>query len=161
MTPLAGADLRRIAGHFPTGVAVVTARLAGVPCGLTVNSFTTVSLDPPLVLVCIARHARAHPCLAQARRFGVNVLAEDQEDLARLFASLTEDKFAGIAYGLSPGGAPLLEGSHAWLDCEEVARHEGGRTHDIVVGRVTAGAAGRGRPLAFHASRYARLATSR
>jgi len=161
VTLLEGPDLRRIAGHFPTGVAVVTAHRAGAPCGLTVNSFTTVSLEPPLILVCIARHARAHACMAEARRFAVNVLAEDQEDLARLFASLAEDKFAGLAYSLSPGGAPLLQGSHAWLDCEEVGRHDGGRTHDIVVGRVTAGAAGRGRPLAFYASRYARLATSR
>lgn len=152
-----GADLRRIAGRFPTGVAVVTATHDGRPCGLTVNSFASVSLDPPLVLVCLSQAARALECVEASGRFTVNVLAEGQEHLARLFASLETDKFAGLDHHASPGGGPVLAGVHAWLDCEVVARHPGGRTHTIFVARVTAFAAGGGRPLVFHAGSYTRL----
>lgn len=153
----AGVDaqaLRRVAGHFPTGVTVVTATHAGKPCGLTVNSFNSVSLDPPLVLVCVARSARAFACLDVEGRFAVNVLAEGQADVARLFASKAEDKFAELPYRTSPHGSPLIEGAHAWLDCEVVARHGGGRTHQIYVARVVALATGHGQPLVFHAGRY-------
>lgn len=146
--------LRRVAGHFPTGVAVVTATREGRPCGLTVNSFTSVSLEPPLVLVCLARSARAYACVDAAGRFVVNVLAEGQEEIARVFASKAEDKFSGVSYRLSPHGSPIIEGVHAWLECAAVARYPGGRTHTIYVARVDALAAGHGLPLVFHAGQY-------
>jgi 3-hydroxy-9,10-secoandrosta-1,3,5(10)-triene-9,17-dione monooxygenase reductase component len=155
-----GQALRRIAGHFPTGVTVVTAAHEGRPCGLTVNSFTSVSLDPPLVLVCVSRTARAFGCIEATGRFAVNVLGEGQEPVARVFASLVDEKFAGLAHHASPAGNPILDGVCAWLDCEVVARHEGGRTHTIYVGRVTAHDTPGGRPLVFHAGRYVRLATA-
>ncbi len=151
-------ELRRVAGHFATGVTVVTAARDARPCGLTVNSFASVSLDPPLVLVCLARSARAYACIDAAERFAVNVLAEGQEEIARVFASkMAEDKFAGVPYRRSPHGLPIIDGVHAWLECEPIARHPGGRTHTIYVARVTDLAAGEGRPLVFHAGRYERL----
>jgi 3-hydroxy-9,10-secoandrosta-1,3,5(10)-triene-9,17-dione monooxygenase reductase component len=153
-----GGDLRRVAGRFPTGVTVVTSTHDGRPCGLTVNSFASVSLDPPLVLVCLSRAARAFACIDAAGHFAVNVLADGQERLARLFASTAADKFAGLDHRPSPRGDPILVGVHAWMDCDVVERHPGGRTHTIYVGRVTALAAGTGRPLLFHAGRYGALA---
>lgn len=161
MTEVEAADLRRVAGHFTTGVAVVTTTREGGPCGLTVNSFTSVSLDPPLVLVCLARSARAYGCVDGAGRFAVNVLAEGQEGIARLFASRSEDKFGGLAYRLSRRGSPILDGVHAWLECEVVARHPGGQTHTIYIARVVALATGHGRPLVFHGGQYRSLATTR
>lgn len=160
MTSVDAADLRRVAGHFTTGVTVVTATQEGRPCGLTVNSFTSVSLDPPLVLVCLARSARAYGCVDRAGRFVVNVLAEGQEDVARLFASRSEDKFGGLAYHASRHGNPIIDGAHAWLECEVVARHPGGHTHTIYVARVIDLASGRGRPLIFHGGQYRSLATT-
>jgi flavin reductase (DIM6/NTAB) family NADH-FMN oxidoreductase RutF len=153
-----GADLRRVAGRFPTGVAVVTTTHEGRPCGLTVNSLASVSLDPPLVLVCVSRAARAFRCIDAEGRFTVNVLAEGQERIAHLFASTATDKFAGLEHRASPNGGPILSGAHAWLDCDVIARHAGGRTHTIYVGRVTALAGGIGRPLVFYAGRYGALA---
>ncbi len=153
------ADLRRVAGRFPTGVALVTTLHDGRPCGLTVNSFASVSLDPPLVLVCVSQAARAFECIDSQGHFTVNVLAEGQDALARLFASTVSDKFADLAYRPSVRGDPIIDGVHAWLDCEVVARHAGGRTHTIYVARVTALAEGGGRPLVFHAGRYGGLAT--
>ena len=153
---LGGADLRRVAGRFATGVTVVAATCDGVPGGLTVNSFASVSLDPPLVLVCISRAARAYRCVDGAGGFAASILAEDQEDVARLFASLDEDKFAKVGHHPSPRGHPLIAGACAWLDCEVVARHAGG-THTIFVARVTGLGAADGRPLLFHGGRYARL----
>lgn len=150
--------LRRIAGRFATGVSVVTTVHRDTLCGITVNSFTTVSLRPPLVLIAISKKARAHTCLEGSGRCAVNVLAEGQEHIARLFASLAEDKFAGLRYRLSPGGQPLLTGTHAWLECEVVARRGGGRTHTLYTASVTAVGAGRGRPLIFHRRAYASLA---
>lgn len=151
-----GAELRRVAGAFATGVTVVAARHEGLPCGLTVNSFASVSLDPPLVLVCLSRAARAYRCIRSAGGFAVNVLADDQEHLARLFASLDDDKFAAVEHRPSPRGHPLIAGACAWLECEIVASHDGG-THTIHVGRVTAMETTSRAPLVFHRGRYARL----
>lgn len=160
--PVEGSELRRVAGHFPTGVSVVTATAAdGRPCGLTVNSFTSVSLEPPLVLVCISTAARAHVCIEARRAFGVNVLSEGQEAIARAFASTVEDKFGQLEHHPSPAGHPLFAGIHAWLDCEVVEHGHGGVTHTIFIARVTGLGVGSGRPLVFHAGRYTKLATER
>jgi flavin reductase (DIM6/NTAB) family NADH-FMN oxidoreductase RutF len=158
LSEVGGEDLRRVAGHFPTGVAVVTTTHEGGPCGLTVNSFASVSLDPPLVLVCVAHAARAYACVEAEGHFVVNVLGEGQERIARVFASLAHEKFTGVGHRPSPRGDPILDGVHAWIECDVVARHPGGRTHTIYVGRVTALAVGHGRPLVFHGGRYTALA---
>lgn len=156
-SPVEGGDLRRVAARFPTGVTVATTFHEGRPCGLTVNSFTSVSLDPPLVLVCVSRAARAYACVEATGHFAVNVLADGQEAIARIFASTAEDKFRDLAYRRSPHGNPLLEGICAWMDCEVTARHAGGRTHTIYLARVIALAAGHGRPLVFYRGKYTGL----
>lgn len=142
---------RQVMGSFPTGVTVVTGvGAAGIPLGLTVNSFTSVSLDPPLVLVCIGRDASSHDALVAGAGFAVNILADDQDALARRFASEpAPDRFDGVAWARGPNGAPVLEGAAAWLACAVDAVHPGG-DHSILVGRVETGAAsGRG-ALAFY-----------
>ena len=158
--PVDGPALRRIFSHYPTGVTIVTTTHEGQPCGLTVNSFTSVSLEPPLILICLARHARAHRCVEVTHHFAVNILTAGQEALARLFATKVEDKFRGLSYRPSPGGDPILDGVHGWLDCEVVATHPGGNTHTIYVALVTAMDVGAGAPLVFHHGAYTRLGSA-
>lgn len=132
-------SLRSVLGRFATGVTVLT--VGGANChGMTANSFTSVSLDPPLVLVCVAKSALMHAGILAARSYGVSVLGEHQERLARYFADRRRPK--GIdqfdVTDWFPGtvsGAPLLLGSLAWLDCRLAAVHDGG-DHSIFVGEV-------------------------
>lgn len=142
---------RTVMGTFPTGVTVVTVTgVAGDPLGLTVNSFTSVSLEPPLILVCIARSSATHDRLTEAGRFAVNVLAADQEELAvRFAAEPAAGRFRGVAWNVGPGRVPLLEGVAAWLSCALEAVHPGG-DHSIVVGRVEEAAATGCGALAFY-----------
>ena len=151
-------ELRRVLGHFATGVSVVTTAREGEPHGLTVNSFASLSLDPPQVIVCLKRENRSHQAFAEASHFAVNVLAEDQIHLARLFASMRESKFADLEY--APGaasGAPLLAEAHAWLECEVSGRIAAHGTHTIVIGRLLGYSLGDAPPLVFHRGRYHRL----
>jgi 3-hydroxy-9,10-secoandrosta-1,3,5(10)-triene-9,17-dione monooxygenase reductase component len=131
------ARLRRVLGHYPTGVVVVAAAGEDGPVGMTCNSFTSVSLDPPLVLVCPAKSSTSWPEIAAAGRFCVNVLGHRQRQLCERFAARGADRFAGIGWSPSPAGAPRLEGAICWLDCEQRDLIEAG-DHWIVVGRVTA-----------------------
>jgi len=138
-------------GTFPTGVTVVAARdPAGAPVGLTVNAFTSVSLEPPLVLVCIDRSASSHDVLLQAGAFAVSILSSGQEALARRFAvDPSAERFAGVDWHEGPAGAPVLDGAAGWLACTVESVHSGG-DHTIVVGRVHDGAGGGGAALVFH-----------
>lgn len=131
------ARFRQVLGHFPTGVTVVTAMASdGQPAGLAVGSFFSVSLDPPLVAFCAGKSSSSYPKIEEVGHFAVNVLAEDQEDLCRVFAASDSDKFAGVGYRPAPGtGSPILAGVLAWIDCEIEAAHEAG-DHWIVIGRV-------------------------
>ncbi len=122
-------------GHFATGVTVVAAVWEGRPVGLSVNSFTSVSLDPPLVAFSASKRSSTWPRIREAGRFCVNVLAEDQEDISRVFATRSADKFRGVGWRPSPAGAPVLMGVLAWIDCSIEAEHDGG-DHVLVVGRV-------------------------
>ena len=128
--------LKRTFGAYPTGVTVVTTLHRGVPLGFTANSFTSVSLDPPLVLVCHGSYATSHAAFRDATGFAVNILAADQEALAKRFASRVEDRFAGIGWCDGEGG-PILDGSAAWLDCAMHDAHPAG-DHTILIGRVLA-----------------------
>ncbi len=149
---------RQLLGRFPTGVTVLTARGAdGRPVGMTANSFTSVSLVPPLVLVCIDHDAGFHRELTQCDTFAVNVLAQDQEAVSRRFANPHEDRFDGVGYATSPRGNLLLDGCLAHLECVPRARHEAG-DHTIVVAEVVAGEARDGRPLCYFRGGYAALA---
>lgn len=152
------ADLRRVLGHFVTGVTVVTAMHEGRPHGLTVNAFSSLSLEPPQVLVCLKRANRSYAAFAAAGSFAVNVLADHQVGLSRLFASQQERKFEGLLF--TPGaatGAPLLEGVHAWLECSVVERIETAGTHAIVIGALLGHGSGAAEPLLFHRGGYHRL----
>ena len=128
-------EFRRILGHYPTGVCAVTARGEDAPVGMIVGSFTSVSLDPPLVGFLPNRASRTWSRIEAAGRFCVNVLAERQQDVCRALSSKTPDKFAGLSYRLSDAGLPILDGVVAWIDCELHAVHEAG-DHYIALGYV-------------------------
>ncbi len=127
---------RQALGSFLTGVTVVTTRdAAGDMRGFTANSFTSVSLDPPLILVCIARTASSFPVFSAADNFAVSILAAAQKDVSALFASKSPDKFAHAPWHLGPAGSPVIAGAAAWFDCTRHQLVEAG-DHVILIGRV-------------------------
>ena len=127
---------RRVLGHYPTGVCVVTAVDAdGTAVGLAVGSFTSVSLNPPLILFCPDKNSTSWPRIEQVGRFCVNILAHDQRDVCHRFASKAADKFEGLGHRLSPRGNPILDDVVAWIDCS-VHAVLGAGDHSIVLGRV-------------------------
>jgi flavin reductase (DIM6/NTAB) family NADH-FMN oxidoreductase RutF len=131
-----GARFRQVLGHFPTGVTVVTAGTEAGPVGLCVGSFTSVSLHPPLVAFCAGFSSTSYPRIEAAGHFCVNILAEDQEEVARVFADKGDDKFSGIGWRPSVvTRAPVINDVLAWIDCEIDAIHAAG-DHWIVIGRV-------------------------
>lgn len=156
--PFDAARFREVLGHVPTGVTVVAARDAEGPVGLAIGSFTSVSLDPPLVAFLPARSSSSWPRIRATGVFCVNVLAEDQEHVSRTFATSGVDKFAGIGWEPTPvTGSPRLEGVLAWIDCTIEAVHPAG-DHDIVVGRVRDLGVGQASgPLVFYRGGYRRL----
>lgn len=148
-------EFRRVMGHFPSGVTIVTSLKAdGSPCGLTVNAFCSVSLDPPLVLVCVEEEAGSLMCMRRAGVYAVNVLAADAETLSRRFSTWdTEDKFSGIAYREESTGAPVLDDALAWADCE-ITDAIGAGDHMILIGQVLSADAREGRPLVYYRGGY-------
>ncbi len=129
-----GARLREVLGHLPTGVTIITADTPDGPTGMAANSFTSVSLDPPLVLFCPAKSSSTWPAIREAGAFCVNVMAGHHEELIRQFALKGADRFAGVAYESHDEG-PVLSEAVAWLTCRIEAEHEAG-DHTIVVARV-------------------------
>ena len=151
-----GASFRSVLGHFATGITVITAMDGDEPVGIAANSFTSVSLDPPLVLFCAAQSSSTWPRIQRAGHFMVNVLDEHQEHICRLFAQKGADRFGQIAWEATERG-PVLHDVHAWLDCTIEAEHEAG-DHVIVVGRVhEIGLTADAGPLLFYQGRYGRL----
>src|SRR5215467_12787915 len=147
-------DFRQAVGVFTTGVTVVTSCDAeGVRYGLTANSFTSVSLEPPLVLFCAYQRALSLEGLIRSGHFAINVLAADQEDIAKRFARPAEDKFAGLNWRVGILGDPLLDRCIAHIECTIENRHPSG-DHDIVIGRVHRVKFYAGEPLIFHRSRF-------
>jgi flavin reductase (DIM6/NTAB) family NADH-FMN oxidoreductase RutF len=152
--PVDHGALRRALGRFATGVTVVTTRTPqGRLEGLTANSFSAVSLDPPLVLWSLQRHAPSLPSFLASGGFAVNVLTVEQEELAHRFATPHRDKFAGVAYAPGLAGAPLLHGTLAVFECAIETTLEGG-DHVIFLGRVLRASHRDGEPLIFSAGRY-------
>jgi flavin reductase (DIM6/NTAB) family NADH-FMN oxidoreductase RutF len=149
---------RSVLGRFASGVTVVTTRDAdGRDVGMTVSAFCSVSLDPPLVQVCIDRTSSAFPALAAAERFGVSILAAEQEALSRRFAA--EDsahRFDGIGYLRGESGVVLLLDALGHLECKVVDHHEAG-DHTIFIGEVERAAAGDAKPLLYYRGGYAQL----
>jgi 3-hydroxy-9,10-secoandrosta-1,3,5(10)-triene-9,17-dione monooxygenase reductase component len=147
---------RDVLGRFCTGVTVVTSMSDDQPVGMTCQSFTSVSLDPPLVLFCPAKTSRAWPLMQRAGYFCVNLLSHDQLELSNGFASKGADKFHGVTWRPSATGAPLLDGVLGWVDCTVYAVHEAG-DHYVVIGRVMdLGVEEAPHPLLFYKGQYAR-----
>ena len=149
---------RRVASQFATGVCVATVLNRGEPFGLTVNSFTSVSLQPPLVLFCLDREAGLSEIFTHNAQFALNILAEDQELVSHAFAVRQGDRFRGIRWRKGHNGAPLLEGVLGHLECRMVRVLPAG-DHYVLIGEVTDAQvmdAARG-PLIYFRSRYARL----
>ncbi|MGW6732705.1 flavin reductase family protein [Streptomyces sp. NPDC055013] len=167
--PVPQAEFRRVLGNFASGVAVVTAPATptdpqvtadasqgAAPAGFACQSFSSLSLDPPLVAFMVGRTSTTWPRIARAGVFCVNVLSAGQGELCRAFAMSGTDKFAGVMYDAAPvSGSPRLAGTLAWIDCTIHAVHTGG-DHLIVVGRVDALGASDGdeAPLLFHKGRF-------
>lgn len=161
--PVTGADIteedfRRALGRHAAGVVVVTAAAPGGPAGLTATSFTSVSVDPPLVSFYVARSSTTLPALQQAPTIAVNVLGHHQFDLAARFAARDVDRFAApTRWRPGPGGEPLLEGTSAHLVCDWYATSDIG-DHLLIVGRVTAIELGTAdHPLLYHRGRFGRF----
>jgi flavin reductase (DIM6/NTAB) family NADH-FMN oxidoreductase RutF len=151
-------DLRRVLGTFVTGVTVVTTTDdEGGFHGVTANSFSSVSLDPPLVLWSQAVKSHSHPAFFKAERFAVNILAEDQIELSNRFAKSSPEKFAGLGVDIGLGGIPLLHGCGARLQCRVVSRMPGG-DHTIYIGEVESIERAERKPLAFGNGQYLRTA---
>jgi flavin reductase (DIM6/NTAB) family NADH-FMN oxidoreductase RutF len=151
-------DYRRALGQFATGVTVVTARASdGRKVGVTVNSFSSVSLDPPLILWSISRHAPSFTDFGNATHFAVNILESRQHHLSRQFSTPLPDKFAGVEFEEGTGGVPLLHGAIAQFVCRKIRQYDGG-DHIILVGEVEQYKYNEGEPLVFHSGRY-RIAT--
>jgi flavin reductase (DIM6/NTAB) family NADH-FMN oxidoreductase RutF len=150
-------DFRTALGTFPTGVCLVTTLAADGECvGMTVNSFSSVSLDPPMVLWSLARSASSAPVFRDAEYFAINVLAAGDAALSSHFAKSGADKFAAFAPRFKPGlgGAPVLEGAVATFECHSRHRYYGG-DHIIVIGVVERYRHTDAAPLVFHRGRYA------
>jgi flavin reductase (DIM6/NTAB) family NADH-FMN oxidoreductase RutF len=145
---------RSVMGHFATGVTVVTVATPAGPVGMTANAVTSLSLEPVLLLVAFANDARTLPAVRATGRFGVNVLAAGQADLARLFASKTpeREKFAGVAHTVHDG-IPVIEGVLAWVGCRLEQLIPGG-DHTIGIGAVEAAETGAGEPLLWFRGSY-------
>lgn len=156
------AGFRQAAGQFATGILVVSATLDGVPHCMTVSAFTSVSLDPLLVLFCAEKIARFHEAVLAAGSWAVSVLDEDSEKLSRWLATRgrpLQDQLAGVAWHPGPlTGAPILDDALSAFECRTTAVHDGG-DHSIIVGEVIGVTPPRtgGRPLLFYASQYHRL----
>lgn len=154
MTPVDEHRFRSVLSRFASGVTVVTAAGGdGADHGMTVSAFCSLSLDPPLILVCIDHGTVMHGILGRATTFTVNVLAADQEHLARKFSDPDDDRFEGTSYTRGANGLALLTGAAAWLECALTNRYEGG-DHTIFVGRVEAADAGDARPLVYYRGAY-------
>ncbi|HEY7860259.1 MAG: flavin reductase family protein [Gemmatimonadales bacterium] len=151
------ATFRSVLGRFASGVTVVTIRDAqGADHGMTVSAFCSLSLLPPLVLICVEKGASMYDALAQSTRFVVNVLEASQEELARRFAEEHPDRFDGIGFTRGLNGAAIIDDCLAVIECDVLARHPGG-DHTIVLGTVIGAATREGRPLLYYRGGYAML----
>lgn len=150
-------EFRSVLGRFPSGVTVVTTTARdGSDQGMTVSAFCSVSLEPPLVLICIEAAASAYEALTTASGFVVNILSAGQEQIARRFSIVDIDRFAGVGYGRSRDGYAVLDDVLGVIECRTVAMHRAG-DHTIIVGEVGATRAESGTPLLYYRGGYAQL----
>ncbi len=149
-------ELKEMASRYPTGVVVITALGPGGPAGFTAQTFVSLSLEPPLVSFAVSSEGRSWSTMREASRFAINVLGQDQEDLAQRFATSGIDKYAGIEWAPAPGGSPWLGGTLARLEGELVARTQFG-DHDVVVLSADHVEYGEGEPLIYHHRKFRSL----
>ena len=150
-------EFRSVLGRFPSGVTVVTTKAAdGSDQGMTVSAFCSVSLEPPLVLICIEKNASAYGALTSARGFVANILSASQEQIARRFSIVDIDRFEGVGYSRSQSGFAVLDDVLGVIECRSVAMHDAG-DHTIIVGEVEATRAESGTPLLYYRGGYAQL----
>jgi 3-hydroxy-9,10-secoandrosta-1,3,5(10)-triene-9,17-dione monooxygenase reductase component len=150
VTTVSAQALRDVVGSYPSGVTIVTGISDGVPAGFSCQSFHSLSLDPPMIMLLVGRTSQSWPKIRRAERFCVNILADSQARLARTFAISGSDKFEQVAWTPSPGGAPILDGCTGWIECELGNEFDGG-DHLIVTGHVRElGSQASVAPLVFH-----------
>jgi 3-hydroxy-9,10-secoandrosta-1,3,5(10)-triene-9,17-dione monooxygenase reductase component len=148
---------RQVMGQFLAGVTIITAAHESGPVGMAASSFTSLSMDPPLVLFCPAKNSSSWAKIDAAGHFAVNVLAAEHEHVSRQMSSKVDDKFAGVAWHVEASGSPVLDEALGWIDCRTEHVYEGG-DHWIVVGRVLALGWREGDPLGYHRGSYGRFA---
>jgi flavin reductase (DIM6/NTAB) family NADH-FMN oxidoreductase RutF len=147
---------RDVIGHFATGVTIITARADEVDYGLTVSAVTSLSLEPPMMIVCVNKTSRTLPAIRASGTFGVNILGEGQGELAQRFATNRDDKFDGVRVVYSELGNPLLEDALAHLECQIIQEVTGG-THSVFLAVVQRAERFEGAPLAYFRGRFGRL----
>ena len=149
-----GNHFRSTLRRFPTGVTVVTTFSDGKPKGFTANAFSSVSAEPPMILICVSRRSRTHPLIAQAGRFCVNILRLEQRELAKRFAGRDPlEPFAGLTFRSAQTGSPVIDGALAYLDCTLAEEHTAG-THTIFLGSVVECGYADGSPLGYFNADY-------
>ncbi|WP_158555817.1 flavin reductase family protein [Peribacillus glennii] len=145
---------RDISGSFATGVTVVTTKNEkGHPVGMTANSFTSLSLDPPLVIINVDKKSSLYTEFLNAESFAVNILSSEQEDISRRFSTKNIDRFEGISYEEDVTGSPILKDVIGYFDCDIVKHYDGG-DHTILIGETKGGNIGSGEPLIFYRGKY-------
>jgi flavin reductase (DIM6/NTAB) family NADH-FMN oxidoreductase RutF len=151
--PVDDAQFKLAMSHFASGVTIVTTEAEGKPYGMTVAAFSSLSLHPPLVLVCVEKSVKTHEAIAAARKFGVSILSDRQADVSNRFASRLEDKFAEVETWRGQTGVPLIGGALTAIECELRDQLPGG-DHTIFVGEVVAITTAEGAPLLYFRSGY-------
>lgn len=154
--PIDDGTFRLALSHFASGVTVVTTEVEGTPYGMTVASFASLSLHPPLVLICVEKSVKTHDAIAQAGAFGVSILAQTQQEISGRFASKRDDKFTGVAVRRGELGVPLIDGAICTLECRVHSQLPGG-DHTIFVGEVLGVATAEAEPLLYFRSAYREL----
>ena len=150
-------DFRNVLSHFASGVTIVTTCDGEQhPTGLTASAFCSVSLDPPMVLICVDHKSQSYPHIRDGGRFGINILPQAHEHLSRRFASSRLDKFDGVGFTMGTLGVPLIDGALAHLECRTASAHVEG-DHTIFVGRVESIGIGDGQPLLYYRGKYHQL----
>ncbi|MDP3768695.1 MAG: flavin reductase family protein [Dehalococcoidia bacterium] len=154
---IAPEEFRRVLGHFATGVTVVTTCDGDArPTGFTASAFTSVSLDPPLVLVCVDHKSQTYPQLLERGLFAINILTSNQQSVSRKFASTRLDKFDGVPFRVSPLGLPLIDGALAHIECTTIHTYQAG-DHTIFVGEVVHADITEAAPLLYFHGGYRRI----
>jgi flavin reductase (DIM6/NTAB) family NADH-FMN oxidoreductase RutF len=150
-------ELRNVMGNFATGVTIITTKdTTGKPFGLTANAFSSLSLDPPLLLICVDKKVDCYACFEETKVFGVNFLSEDQDQLSTRFATKGIEKFEGVPYTLGELGVALLDGAVAHIECKLINAYEGG-DHTIYIGEIQNATVLSDRPLLFFRGKYYKL----